>query len=199
MLSGMPRPVRSQCTFWCSVLSDRIARRAIEATLRVSMHLLVLSAFRPAFWDSGEAFYSVSMHLLVLSAFRRNGTRSQTPTLGLVSMHLLVLSAFRRNKENPYAGDFHVSMHLLVLSAFRHEGRGVKPPPLPVSMHLLVLSAFRLVIGQRGDGKSFVSMHLLVLSAFRQYTRQQCVTSTFSRSQCTFWCSVLSDGERDHA
>ena len=35
----------SQCTFWCSVLSD--TQFAIgELALKVSMHLLVLSAFR---------------------------------------------------------------------------------------------------------------------------------------------------------
>ena len=36
-----------------------------------------------------------------------------------------------------------------------------------------------------------VSMHLLVLSAFRH--RIQLVRVTLRRSQCTFWCSVLSD------
>ena len=37
----------SQCTFWCSVLSDSGNVRATRAfAARVSMHLLVLSAFR---------------------------------------------------------------------------------------------------------------------------------------------------------
>ena len=36
----------SQCTFWCSVLSDRGSRVTYEAGKVVSMHLLVLSAFR---------------------------------------------------------------------------------------------------------------------------------------------------------
>ena len=40
-------PIWSQCTFWCSVLSDRRAVRRPPRALRVSMHLLVLSAFRP--------------------------------------------------------------------------------------------------------------------------------------------------------
>ena len=63
--------VRSQCTFWCSVLSD-----VVESLLHlhgriVSMHLLVLSAFRRG--PSARSLRSrfVSMHLLVLSAFRR--------------------------------------------------------------------------------------------------------------------------------
>ena len=38
----------SQCTFWCSVLSDLFAMMAKKSRpLTVSMHLLVLSAFRP--------------------------------------------------------------------------------------------------------------------------------------------------------
>ena len=36
----------SQCTFWCSVLSDSKIRVPLEeSSLAVSMHLLVLSAF----------------------------------------------------------------------------------------------------------------------------------------------------------
>ena len=37
----------SQCTFWCSVLSDRGSATSHVAHAHVSMHLLVLSAFRP--------------------------------------------------------------------------------------------------------------------------------------------------------
>ena len=36
----------SQCTFWCSVLSDKITVGLEWSDPRVSMHLLVLSAFR---------------------------------------------------------------------------------------------------------------------------------------------------------
>ena len=61
----------SQCTFWCSVLSDSLSWISPSLGSGVSMHLLVLSAFRPAVrrqlpWRAGR----VSMHLLVLSAFR---------------------------------------------------------------------------------------------------------------------------------
>ena len=42
----------SQCTFWCSVLSDR-GIRARRRRIKVSMHLLVLSAFRLANRDTG--------------------------------------------------------------------------------------------------------------------------------------------------
>ena len=84
-------------------------------------------------------------------------------------------------------------------------------------MHLLVLSAFRPDISDmQRSGRSSVSMHLLVLSAFRQdgqwYSAfllmslnapfgAQCfptwdrddVVVAHDVSQCTFWCSVLSD------
>ena len=60
----------------------------------------------------------VSMHLLVLSAFRQE--RVDLPLLGdRVSMHLLVLSAFRRGYWAVRGTPTRVSMHLLVLSAFR--------------------------------------------------------------------------------
>ena len=86
----------SQCTFWCSVLSDwsnyvreHLEGRRLNAPfgaqcfptdraairrrdiLPVSMHLLVLSAFRPENGAGGYLPEGVSMHLLVLSAFRR--------------------------------------------------------------------------------------------------------------------------------
>ena len=59
-------------------------------------------------------------------------------------------------------------------------------------MHLLVLSAFRLKELRRDAGQSEVSMHLLVLSAFRP-DRAGPSRQSFEGSQCTFWCSVLSD------
>ena len=37
-----------------------------------------------------------------------------------------------------------------------------------------------------------VSMHLLVLSAFRR-TERESIVGASRMSQCTFWCSVLSD------
>ena len=60
-------------------------------------------------------------------------------------------------------------------------------------MHLLVLSAFRPdALLRRAKAVINVSMHLLVLSAFRRnLTNGHCQGYM---SQCTFWCSVLSDG-----
>ena len=64
--------IESQCTFWCSVLSDwmTVSRRQPDDG-QVSMHLLVLSAFRQGINITKQVFDGVSMHLLVLSAFRR--------------------------------------------------------------------------------------------------------------------------------
>ena len=135
--------------------------------MRVSMHLLVLSAFRPEEWWSNVIENMVSMHLLVLSAFRPSGAAAQHPT-SHVSMHLLVLSAFRRWEQlGVCLACWGVSMHLLVLSAFRQGRTGGQGPTEPVSMHLLVLSAFRPP---------------------RSASSRRC-----GWSQCTFWCSVLSD------
>ena len=65
------KEVGSQCTFWCSVLSDNWKNPSPGfSTIIVSMHLLVLSAFRPDLSGCRALLVRVSMHLLVLSAFR---------------------------------------------------------------------------------------------------------------------------------
>ena len=65
-----------------------------------------------------------------------------------------------------------------------------------VSMHLLVLSAFRQRRqGRLGSSCRQVSMHLLVLSAFRPVLGMMIEVEGIE-SQCTFWCSVLSDRGR---
>ena len=109
-------------------------------------------------------------------------------------------------------------MHLLVLSAFRPDVLHEAVERLGVSMHLLVLSAFRLGTHSTCDNAVrslnapfgaqcfptvdlegpyepviwLVSMHLLVLSAFRHDVDAALAAENFT-SQCTFWCSVLSD------
>ena len=59
-------------------------------------------------------------------------------------------------------------------------------------MHLLVLSAFRQEVMRHLAHLTGVSMHLLVLSAFRQNYAESAIVR-IGPSQCTFWCSVLSD------
>ena len=184
----------------------------------VSMHLLVLSAFRHGTLRSRTARRKVSMHLLVLSAFRPKAFSARHSSI-TVSMHLLVLSAFRLTLTLLSTPCLKVSMHLLVLSAFRPWPSSTRcTPEAPVSMHLLVLSAFRLgpcASAQRWGSRlnapfgaqcfptrqgaapdpkgRAVSMHLLVLSAFRRPEDVHPRLWGFPQSQCTFWCSVLSD------
>ena len=119
-LRWTPWPSSSQCTFWCSVLSD------------LEEHAIRYAKAR-----------SVSMHLLVLSAFRQNSTeshRSHTPSLnapfgaqcfptgflGFWGGFLFCLNApfgaqcFPTMNTVDYLSSAEgVSMHLLVLSAFR--------------------------------------------------------------------------------
>ena len=158
---------------------------------RVSMHLLVLSAFRLKRGSPQRCPPRVSMHLLVLSAFRR-ASRTRRPSLVLVSMHLLVLSAFRLYKPVDNSISMLVSMHLLVLSAFRPMSPRLGWVTCKVSMHLLVLSAFR---------RRNVCWHNQWSARLNAPFGAQCFPTRYcgshwtlpSVSQCTFWCSVLSD------
>ena len=84
--------IRSQCTFWCSVLSDS-ATTPTSIRLQVSMHLLVLSAFRLEKFNA-EIRKDVSQCTFWCSVLSDIGS-STFDTLFPVSMHLLVLSAFR--------------------------------------------------------------------------------------------------------
>ena len=137
------------------------------------------------------------MHLLVLSAFRPD-EECMKETLGHVSMHLLVLSAFRQ--ENSHDHHLHPPRRLNAPSGAQcfPTRLGPRRPRLRgnVSMHLLVLSAFRQdkFDGACRFGGCAVSMHLLVLSAFRRGNKEQ-TDALLRKSQCTFWCSVLSDPE----
>ena len=85
----------SQCTFWCSVLSDG---GTVEPDAAISCLNAPFGAqcfpTQKVFFDYDQA-KTVSMHLLVLSAFRRHRVDSRLGAGNLVSMHLLVLSAFR--------------------------------------------------------------------------------------------------------
>ena len=84
-------------------------------------------------------------------------------------------------------------MHLLVLSAFRRKSQFAKFEIEQVSMHLLVLSTFRL-------GGSIAKSQIWGLNAPSgaqcfPTDRRLCDEAYPDESQCTFWCSVLSDSE----
>ena len=131
-------------------------------------------------------------------------------------MHLLVLSAFRRAKPSTSSGRrlrSQCTFWCSVLSDRKHAGISHLSIESQCTFWCSVLSDGR---GPRGWDPSKVSMHLLVLSAFRlelsvgaDRTTQrlnapfgaQCFPTLGGpleevqgrQSQCTFWCSVLSD------
>ena len=213
-----PQLLVSQCTFWCSALSDTVKAACTTIKVPVSMHLLALSAFRPAAQLGRAARRGVSMHLLVLSAFRPEfGITPEThpswslnapsgaqcfPTGGFakclsssfqVSMHLLVLSAFRRTMPNPAVANVFLSQCTFWCSVLSdHDRHSTQGNGRCVSMHLLVLSAFRL---------GCYVMDVNVLMCLNAPSGAQCFPTVETpgqvwaliRSQCTFWCSVLSD------
>ena len=122
----------SQCTFWCSVLSD------VPVGGRVCGGLRGLNA------PSGAQCFPTSSRMRV------------TPAIVNVSMHLLVLSAFR---HRAVAGIAVWPCCLNAPSGAQCFPTNIvldiwhRPASIPVSMHLLVLSAFRP--GDRGgDGRS---------------------------------------------
>ena len=207
----------SQCTFWCSVLSDRETEEKFLINLTVSMHLLVLSAFRREVSFSGRSgsiWSQCTFWCSVLSDWiKANDYKVRVN----VSMHLLVLSAFRLRARSRFASRTFRRLNApFGAQCFPTYSRGLGRRRRRVSMHLLVLSAFRPVGHVFDDAfHTAVSMHLLVLSAFRREDRDgephrlrlnapfgaQCFPTpsflvlerAFAQSQCTFWCSVLSD------
>ena len=83
-------------------------------------------------------------------------------------------------------------MHLLVLSAFRRTAWRTRKTLLALRLNTPFGAQCFPTQSDLANGRmDIVSMHLLVLSAFRPelfpYVRAG------SQSQCTFWCSVLSD------
>ena len=92
-------------------------------------------------------------------------------------------------------------MHLLVLSAFRqHRVDFQQRPAQLVSMHLLVLSAFRPETDSKvkEDGKQYSLNAPSGAQCFPTRPSVAGVEAGLSGwSQCTFWCSVLSDRGRN--
>ena len=118
----------SQCTFWCSVLSDTRRTDTFGKRLPVSMHLLVLSAFRlDTLALPTKTCFSASLNApFGAQCFPTGDTWVRSNPDDKVSMHLLVLSAFRLVAQRTLHGTNRVSMHLLVLSAFR-QGSPLRP------------------------------------------------------------------------
>ena len=88
----------------------------------------------------------------------------------------------------------YVSMHLLVLSAFRpHDLAREKTSRFSRLNAPFGAQCFPTRSFWRYFPDCSVSMHLLVLSAFRPTLTADREHLEHRLSQCTFWCSVLSD------
>ena len=133
----------SQCTFWCSVLSDQKRCQSHALQHFVSMQLLVLSAFRHEYLCLWHRKSSVSMHLLVLSAFRQDECTNPKVYINKsqCTFWCSVLSDWTWRAIVVTDGWSQCTFWCSVLSDI---SPGVLTPSCtPVSMHLLVLSAFR--------------------------------------------------------
>ena len=90
--------VRSQCTFWCSVLSDENKNVRMGSLLRLN------APFGAQCFPTG-AINNVPIEILSLNApfgaqcFPTHYSRRAASHDGSVSMHLLVLSAFRQGVD----------------------------------------------------------------------------------------------------
>mgnify|MGYP001645015179 CR=1 FL=1 len=158
--------------------------------LLVSMHLLVLSAFRLYIWITRGSVVSVSMHLLVLSAFRPPmSTRTGVTFVSQCTFWCSVLSDLTAGTVGKLVSGLNAPFGAQCFPTRRDvEGRARTPG---VSMHLLVLSAFR-------PGR--VYREACILTRLNAPFGAQCfptragrASTPTARSQCTFWCSVLSD------
>ena len=142
-----PLKQRSQCTFWCSVLSDSKTKMVPSPKRGVSMHLLVFSAFRLIadvsevkeyksqciFWCSvlsdrndgsvrgGFHGFQCTFWCSVLSDVKP-ANEFGTAVAFQCTFWCSVLSDPTERKWNSGKVNF-VSMHLLVLSAFRPSTR----------------------------------------------------------------------------
>ena len=167
---GVLQHDRSQCTFWCSVLSDKT--------------LKVLARF-------GETSLNAPFGA---QCFPTAGTTVNLPSLNAVSMHLLVLSAFRlteRKVKWTSRKCLNAPFGAQCFPTCRRRRRRQVAPWSQCTFWCSVLSDS--AVGAGRHGRRPVSMHLLVLSAFR-HLHKRMLGDLVPLSQCTFWCSVLSDG-----
>ena len=182
------------------------------------MHLLVLSAFRRTSRNLSKnrssclnAPSGAQCFPTLMSAFQSGSPLS-------VSMHLLVLSAFRPQRESPLRGGSQslnapsgaqclpttedvAGVDVLAPGLNAPSGaqcfptRGLECDEFscfPVSMHLLMLSAFRLARWAATCGSSLSLNAPSGAQCFPTGDSQMDITTSIL-SQCTFWCSVLSD------
>mgnify|MGYP001023800514 CR=1 FL=1 len=157
----------SQCTFWCSVLSDS-AWSLITGLDVVSMHLLVLSAFRHQNSKPSPKTPGVSMHLLVLSAFRREvGNAVRLPSCLNAPSGAQCFPTASVDRYRAACLKSQCTFWCSVLSDLRSNGdRGTLP------------------FGLNAPSGA---------QCFPTVPRAMGSSTVRELSQCTFWCSVLSD------
>ena len=208
----------SQCTFWCSVLSDSLRPVAgIIFFLRVSMHLLVLSAFRLPDWEReicGDMPSQCTFWCSVLSDSKTGSEATGARIPSQCTFWCSVLSDrpgptpewMPSGLNAPFGAQcfptrvgqgqtrpgHRVSMHLLVLSAFRPDGLAGK-----VRKHESQCTFWCSVLSDAVSGHyhSFVFERLNAPFGAQCFPTRQVPPGTVGHaaSQCTFWCSVLSD------
>ena len=112
-------------------------------------------------------------------------------------MHLLVLSAFRLTYGTRVRARYRYGLNAPSgAQCFPTSISAIVVfPPILVSMHLLVLSAFRHVTVARNTSYVFVSQCTFWCSVLSDKAVGCAIADAKGVSQCTFWCSVLSDRE----
>ena len=186
----------SQCTFWCSVLSDasgRLPRRLRRHCLNAPFGA---QCFPTQNRCAGEVHAGpVSMHLLVLSAFRQE----DGPRAILCTVRLNAPFGAQCFPTGDSGGVIHMQDSSLNAPfgaqcfPTGHDRTHVHEARSQCTFWCSVLSDRANQFVRPGPRR--VSMHLLVLSAFRQEVQELTGVELYE-SQCTFWCSVLSDPRR---
>ena len=187
--------LKYQCTFWCSVLSDlpRNRQHASDRDRQVSMHLLVLSAFRldtPHTIDLLLSAYQCTFWCSVLSDVTQAGSGDVVKYQCTFWCSVLSDRPRWRTRREPRV-QYQCTFWCSVLSdPFSILGNCQGSL---VSMHLLVLSAFRPHPPHVGGGKNQSGINAPSGAQCFPTPRATHPLSTTHWYQCTFWCSVLSD------
>ena len=136
------------------------------------------------------------MHLLVLSAFRHQALRDRQPRRSRLNAPSGAQCFPTRDPHGRAAPRHAVSMHLLVLSAFR--------PDSWWAGRYLTRAGLNAPSGAQCFPTLKAHSHLCRGGCLNAPSGAQCFPTGFvvggsvfdaRRSQCTFWCSVLSDTE----
>ena len=134
----------SQYTVWCWVLIDTLKSLARFGTLtsQYTVWCWVLIDFQSG--NPLSLINMVSIHRVVLGAYRPHVVVADLPRQLVVSIHRVVLGAYRHNIFKSCFVDLDVSIHRVVLGAYRPSILTTPPIAGAVSIHRVVLGAYRL-------------------------------------------------------